>query len=144
MNTYQALQRASDGRWDFTCNGHPAGYCRPYREWWLKDGELRTDMLISPQSIEDYKSTEHKHHGDGHATAEEAAACYREYLLDHKLQLMRKDSGSQRKCKVCGKWTNFWAQCDSKIWHLCEEHNNREEVAKLLYISADTVIWSSW
>ncbi len=140
MNTYRVLQR-KDGRFDFTCENDgliwPVGYCAPYREFWL-------NTPTSPGKIEEYKRTQHKHHGNGHATAQEAADCYREWMLDHRLLLGQESVNEQRRCEICGKWTNLQASVDTKIWWLCESHCTREQVEKLYSISADTVIWSSW
>lgn len=143
MNTYRVSER-KDGRFDFTCENDgriwPVGYCAPYREWWTGDNPVPA----SQHRIDEYKATAHKHHAHGHATPQEAAACYREWQLDHKLNLGQESISEQRKCVVCGEWTNLSASVETQIWWLCEKHHNREEIEKLFTMDADTVIWSSW
>lgn len=132
MNYYEALQRKTDQRWDFTRNAGATGYCAGWREW-------------EPLKIYDDAHNEHwkrewqekilphkdKYHSDGHATAEEAAECYKQYLLDQRLSMNRKSSNSMRKCGICGEFTQFFAELDFQLWHLCEAHNNRESIEKL-------------
>lgn len=136
MNYYEAKQRVKDRQWDYTRNGVAVGYCREYQEI---DPKV---IPISEAQQEEYRATAHKHHTDGHATELEARECYREYLLDHNLSLNRTMAGQQMKCKVCGAWTQKFAEINVQMIVLCEEHNNREEVAKLF--EAPSVIWSSW
>jgi hypothetical protein len=126
MNHFVALQRL-DGRWDYSCNRHPWGYCAAFRE--PKEG------FWTPKAIAEHTATKDKHHTGGHATKEEAEACYKEYLLDHQLQLDREDKDQQMKCKVCGEWTTKFAMLGGyTLWHLCDRHRNREEVSKLYNI----------
>ena len=135
MNYYQANQRRSDSRWDYTRNQYPTGYCCEYRE-------INPKVIpISEAEQKRYHDTAHKHHTDGHATEEEACECYRGYLLDHRLSLGRTQS-SQDKCKICSEWTQNFAEVGNRLFVLCSEHNNRESVEALL----GTVGWScsSW
>lgn len=125
MNYYDAKQRLSDGRWDYTCNNRPTGYCRPYEEI---DPQI---IPVSESQLEEYRATAHKHHSHGHATEQEARECYREYLLDHSLSLGRKMSNQQLKCKSCGEWTQGFAEINNEIIVLCDQHNNRPTVETL-------------
>lgn len=140
MNTYQVLQR-KDGKWDFTVTNdsitQPVGYCAPYRE-------VAKVSLVNQRWYEDYLAEKDKYHGHGHDTKEEAAECYRQYLLDRKLHLMMAYIDEQKKCEVCRQWTGLYASCDMLNWTLCQDHNNRAEVERLFKLSADSVIWSSW
>lgn len=136
MNYYEPKQRLKDRRWDYTRNGHPAGYCREYQEI---DPKI---VPITEAQQQEYRETAHKHHTNGHATEEEARECYKEYLLDHDLSLNRTMADQQRKCKVCGEWTQKFAEIGVQIFELCDKHNNKEEVGKLF--EAPSVIWSSW
>lgn len=136
MNYYEPKQRTGDGRWDYTRNNYPAGYCRKYQEF---DTKL---VPISEAEQEEYRATAHKHHTDGHATSEEACDCYKEWQLDHQLSLDRTMSNQQQKCKVCGEWTQKFAEVGNQVIILCEEHNNREEVAKIY--EAPSWSMSSW
>lgn len=136
MNYYEPKQRAKDRRWDYTRNGAPTGYCREYREL---DSKL---FPISEAEKEEYRGTAHKHHTNGHANELEARECYKEYMLDHKLRLNGTMANEQRKCQVCGEWTQKFAELGISIFTLCDKHNNREEVDKLF--EPPDMIWSSW
>lgn len=78
-----------------------------------------------------------KYHDDGHATADEAFACYRTFLLDNSLVL---EGGTFfkafYKCQApgCGALTNV-KSCISgawgPVWSLCPEHRNRATVELL-------------
>lgn len=136
MNHYIAKQRVEDKRWDYTCNNHPIGYCRAYKEI---DPKL---IPISEQQQEEYRATQHKHHTDGHETEQEARECYKEYLLDHHLRLRAKMGDQQMKCRVCGEWTQNFAEIDCQMFVLCDKHNNRETVEGLF--DAPWESWSSW
>lgn len=146
MNYYQARKRETDGRWDFTCRNDdqiwPVGYCRAYRpftgnELWMVGGAEHAAYENAKE--EPFKD---KYHEDGHATADEAADCYRLYVLDHRIRLNEEAADEQRKCEVCGEWTTLRASVDHGAgWPLCVLHNNREEVEKLY--PAVSQIWSS-
>jgi len=130
MRTYRALQRKKDCRWDFCCDSKAVGYCQEFREWW-KDSAV----VHAPQSqIDKYMETQDKFHITGHATKEEAAECYKQYLLDHRLQFI-KDVSAQRMCEVCKEWTQGIAEIDACILALCDRHQTREDVARLFRVS---------
>jgi hypothetical protein len=138
MRHYQACQRKSDGRWDFVQSRgseepRPVGYCRPaMTEADYEYLEKHLNYTTPTADRERHAATAHKHHLDGHATKEEACACYHEYQLDHSLQLDREMSDQQQKCRKCQAWTSKYAMLgESKILVLCDEHNNRETVAEL-------------
>lgn len=139
MRHYAPRKRQTDGKWDYTCRLddyiYPVGYCNEYREF-------NTDLIhVSESEIKEYAATKDKHHTHGHDTEEEACNCYREYLLDHRLRLGRKWDGAQHQCKVCGEWTQGYAEIDMKTWDLCDQHNNRTEVEKLF--EAPSWSWES-
>jgi hypothetical protein len=136
MNYYDAKQRKEDGRWDYTCNDHPTGYCRAYKE-----PNLEKEPYWSEHEIAKYKDNKEKYHSNGHATEEEARECYRQWILDNELRFWEAND-TQRKCKVCGAWTSNVAEVDCKIFTLCDEHNNRKTVEQLLETPGQ--IWSSW
>lgn len=135
MRHYCARQRISDGRFEFVCGDMALGYCAPpitradfERIGWVDCGQELAQ-------IELHKA---KYHSDGHATKAEAEACYHEYLLDNQLSLNHLDSGQQRKCRVCSNWTSHYAILGySQILSLCDEHRNRETVAKITTPSSD-------
>lgn len=134
MNYYAPRQRR-DGRWDYTRKNNndiwPEGYCSKYTEWWIYLEKQGWPCNAEEKTC--YEKHKDKHHTDGHATAEEASQCYRQYLLDHSLRLGEKCSeGERHRCKICGRWTQLYATVvNHSIWDLCEEHNNREEVEEL-------------
>ena len=130
MNYDEARQREDDKRWDMTSMNdgriHPIGYCHAWNP--PKPGDWLYD-LHKPEwdKMEQFKD---KYHTDGHATAIEASDCYREYLLDNRLQFAT--IGHYNPCEVCGTLTNQMSQIDGWPQHLlCPEHANREEVEKL-------------
>jgi hypothetical protein len=72
---------------------------------------------------------------EGHATEQEAQDCYKRYLLDHRLNLDMTMNDTQRKCCICGEWTQKAAEIDNgQIWDLCDAHRNRETVEKLFSV----------
>lgn len=79
MNYYGARQR-KDGRWDYAVenngNVRPVGYCHAYREW--DDAAVNLTGIPADQpQVALAAQFKHKHHADGHATADEACECYR-------------------------------------------------------------------
>lgn len=139
MNYYEPKQRQSDGRWDYTRNNLPTGYCREFKPF---DKEFVEKYHISELDAEKHNGFSHKYHSDGHNSSDEACDCYKEYQLDHQLQLDHEDKNQQRKCQVCGEWTTKFALLDCSIFQLCDEHRNREEIAKLY--KAASFSMSSW
>jgi len=140
MNYQQARQRKTDGRWDFTSMNdgvvHAIGYCCEY------DAIDPSVIPISEEEQNRLRSFAHKHHTDGHDTAEQAQECYKEYLLDHRLRLDQTMSDQQQKCRICGAWTDKFATLSTTtLYVLCPEHNNRESVAQLY--KAPSQIWTS-
>jgi hypothetical protein len=125
MNHYRALQRQTNGRWDYTCNGRPTGYCHawipftcpPLPEYMVESATKKFEPLIG------------NFHTDGHATEEEAWECYKRYQLDTRLRFS-KNSTQQRKCVECDDWTDKYAVCGYHMWWLCEVHATREYASK--------------
>jgi hypothetical protein len=138
MNYYKARQRESDQRWDYTCSNkrtgcYPVGYCHEWRDW--------SENLKNSKEYEKYLQFKHKHHSDGHATAEESEGCYKEYLIDHRLNLDMKFNNMQRKCEVCQSYTESFAEIDGISIVLCNEHRSLEEVKKRFQVHES---WSSY
>lgn len=144
MNYYQARKRESDGRWDFTCRNDdriwPVGYCHEYRpftgnERWMVGGAEHAAKENAKE--EPFRS---KYHVDGHATAGEAANCYRRYVLDHRTHLREEYPHTKLECVVCKEWTTLRASVDhGRSWPLCELHNNQDEVERLYPASSEIV-----
>jgi hypothetical protein len=142
MRYYKARQR-KDGKWDYTCSMgdyiHPVGYCAAYREWTKEDEDRFAIPADDPQVVKS-RSFKDKHHDCGHDSPKEAEECYKQYLLDQKLHKGFSNE-VQRKCQVCGEWTQHYIEVDMRFWELCEKHNNRDEVSKLLPAPCET--WAS-
>lgn len=142
MNHYSARRRQTDGRFDFTVTTDgftiPVGYCGAYRPWTSED---QRRFPVPPEVLKRSWAHSHKHHTDGHATPEEAAACYREFLLDQRLRTGLKNDRPDT-CKECGARTDLYAAVDGdRFFILCEPHNDREVVARHFSPPAD--IWTS-
>jgi hypothetical protein len=70
----------------------------------------------------------------GHPTPEEARAHYQEGKLT-LLKLDGFDSETQKKCIVCGEWTQTAAYVDDDMfeyWPLCTTHLTLEEATRIL------------
>jgi len=135
MNHYIAKKRQSDGKWDYTCNNRPTGYCHEWRDIDPKE------IPISESQLEAYRASKDKYHSCGHDTEEEARECYKRYQLDNSLRFSTM-SNQQLKCKVCGEWTQGFAEVDCSLFTLCDEHRNRETVEQIY--KAPDESWSSW
>jgi len=137
VNYYSAKQR-KDGKWDYTCQNdnfiYPVGYCH------LPDVTNEVYNLF-PEDVKCITENSDKFHECGHETQEEAEECYKQYILDFQLRLKTEDKNTQRKCQVCGEWTTLLAIVDTKMFQLCDEHNNRDEVEKLY--GKVGMIWTS-
>lgn len=133
---HQALQRKTDGRWDYTVSSdeegwaHPAGYCGGWKEWTEED-EKRTAIPWLRAEQEKHRLFKDKYHTDGHATPEEARRCHREYELDQDLEAYEEE-GAQRQCEVCSAWTTRRMQLGQfHRFTLCDAHATRDNVAAL-------------
>lgn len=132
MNYYGPRQRETDKQWDYTCRNDdriwPVGYCAAFRD---PDEPPSLFPWREDQKAE-YRATKDKHHTTGHATSEEACTCFREYLLDHHLNLAGKYQDAWHKCVVCGQLTDRFAEIrHGQSFYLCDAHRTREEVEKL-------------
>lgn len=133
---YSCARLRLDGRWDYTRNGLPYGYCCEYKP--IPEDAKWISAEQAKRHNEEMAKLAHKFHTDGHTTKEEACECYKQYLLDTKLRLMPtepENAHQQFKCKACGKWTACHASVGPyRQFDLCPEHQTREEVEKLLTV----------
>lgn len=142
------LGNGTGGRWDYTRrNDHriwPKGYCAGWRDLSPEVYGLGEDSVAFKRDQERMEKFRAKYHNDGHATKEEACACYREYLLDQELRLDKQMSGQKRICQVegCNEWTQGMAEVGHEPFILCDQHRTREEVEKLFGDVGET--FSSW
>ena len=147
---YQALQRESDKRYDYTSSTgstkpHPIGYCAGWKE--MADyGTAAWDKTLKEsleRDIEEKRPHKDKFHKDGHATAAEAEACYREYELDHHLDLRdvpTEKAESLHRCQgpECKEFTAGIAFLGHhRHFYLCDAHRNRETVKQLITKKAE-------
>jgi hypothetical protein len=110
VETWGPRKRKWDQRWDYCCFNedqnwaNPIGYC---------SGNGPTPF-----------------HGDGHASREEAIACFRRYELDHEATYEMEHPDELRRCRICQAWTNMAAAVGRagiiRIYDLCPAHQRRE------------------
>lgn len=148
MRYYDARQREHDGRWDYTCRHddriYPVGYCAGFRPYKADDVVVRSEEHARELNAE-LEPFREKYHTDGHATPEEARACYREYLLDQRLRFVRWEHttpsgeevlpGTLSLCNAdgCTEYTPHYAAIRGTMesWYLCDDHLDRETVEAL-------------
>lgn len=142
MNYYEARQRESDKRWDFTVMRdkyiRPVGYCHEYVPATVGIG-FHSQAMVD-EFNESKRPFMHKYHTDGHATQREAEECYRQYCLDQRLKYYT-NVDEKHKCQVCGEWTQKQAVIEYESWWLCDSHANRDIVSTVYHPS--TVVISS-
>jgi hypothetical protein len=142
---YQVLQRESDKRWDMTVSSdeegwaHAIGYCAG---WKGDPDQGETDRMTSlfgegfvdrlKAELEPKRQFQANYHRDGHATREEAEACYERYELDCELRFWESKS-EQKKCQICEAWTTNRAELGAfhREFILCSEHATRDNVKGL-------------
>lgn len=135
---YRPLQKESTGRWDYTVSSdeegwaHATGYCTGWRDPDETDKILAerygATMKTDPETREKLYKFKDKFHSGGHATAEEAAACHREYELDFELRFS-EDKDVMKRCEVCEEFTTGRASL-GQFGHyaVCPKHRTREGV----------------
>jgi len=138
---HQPLQKQSNGRWDYTVSSdeegwaHATGYCTGWRDpdetdaYFAKQG--MGEVKVRPEVREKLHRFREKFHSDGHATAAEAEACYREYELDFELRFS-EDKDVLKRCGVCEEFTTGRASL-GQFGHYaaCPKHQTREDVQEI-------------
>lgn len=131
MQYYTALELADkdgkpSGLWHYTCNGGAVGYCSIYRECPECEGRsLMADIQCERCQNKGYIVADPC---PGHPSAEEAEAHFHEYQIDHA-SFDHTHRDQQRPCKICGTWTQRYAQLGGEMpytFELCDEHHTRE------------------
>lgn len=132
MQYKAAQQRKADGRWDYTSGGAPTGYCHAPND----PAEYeRLGIHVSEHELQLWEQFKDKYHTDGHATADEACECYKQFLLDNRLHLDNKQENQQSRCQVCKEFTQGLATVGPyRMFILCDEHRTRETVTELLKV----------
>lgn len=122
----------------------PLGYCAGWK--WSETFDPKRDWMWGSEDHWQCEKNEaethkHKYHTDGHATKEEAYACYKAYMLDNELRLDHIHKNAMYPCLVCKTFTQREATVGPwASFVLCDQHCNREEVEKL-YKAGDS--WHS-
>lgn len=120
MNYYEARQRTSDGRWDWTG---------------MNDSRI-------------FKAGPCAGHDDGHATKEEAERHFYDWELD-QLQELKGPSSTQHRCQSpgCQTFTDIALAIGGHIgvhFWLCKDHRTRGEVARIYPFTPGLTITSSY
>lgn len=98
MNYRHPLQRKDDGKWQFTCTNGASSWPEGY----CGTNDCR------------------------HETAEDAAACYRKWMVEQKAGEARPID-VQRKCVLCGEWTARVIMVNGQTYPgYCAKHTLRE------------------
>jgi len=100
---YHYASRRDDGRWEFVCD----------------DGRGHV------------WATGYCALGHDHATEKEARACYRQWLLDHKMKLDGLHEGRFEPCAVCGCRTDRYGAVGMWTRSLCDRHRTRPELERI-------------
>ncbi len=136
MRHYAPRQRVTDLRWDYTCGNSPVGYCKAFDVLWPEE-KPASSAFFSDEEYHRWREKaadfRDKYHADGHATSDEACACYKTYLLDQRTTLGSPDKPhALYKCDVCGAFTAGYAQIGGYTrFTLCDDHRTREHLEDL-------------
>lgn len=123
MNYYQARQRQTDKRWDYTCrNGEhifPVGYCQAWRDF--------DPPYNQGEQYERYLANKEKYHTGGHDSAEDAERCYYTYLHENRMRTVAMGT-TQVRCDYpdCQTWTSEGISVEYALAMLCSAHRNKE------------------
>lgn len=155
MRHYAARERTgradgTSGRWDYTVRHddaiHRVGYCFEAfeRAWPERPGVVELTVYGDGDAYQAAraKALEHatKYHADGHATAAEACACYRDFILDNELRFVADaaegEAESLYRCQApagCQAYTSGGATWGSGgLVHLCATHRTRDVVQTMI------------
>lgn len=140
---YQPRRRADDQRWEMTVGSdeegwcHPTGYCagtfaKLYPE---QRSEAIRAMMPGEAHEAAYQAERQKaekfaarFHDYGHATADEAQECYDRFLVEMMRRTMQ-ERDVQRRCYVCGEWTQNRVDMLYEMLIVCDTHNTPEGIA---------------
>jgi len=120
---------------------YPIGYCAGWQPW--MDGPVANSHVseaVLAQERARLAPFKGKFHTHGHATEEEARACYKSYLLDLHARFDHALEGEQRKCQVCGAWTDRLASAGLIHVVLCPLHCNRESFEQFIPLTGESWI----
>ncbi len=117
---------------------HAQGYCAGWRGDPDEAEKQRLTNLFGTDFVERLKKEwdvylpfKDKFHTDGHATSEEASACWDQYELDTQVRRYKSDQ-HQNRCEVCKEWTpNITELGEFKRYHLCDTHDTKEALQKV-------------
>ena len=145
MNYYEALQRATDKRWDYTRRNDgrtsPIGYCRGWDESTEERLVARLGDFGKMTFVEQEGRRAHqgRYHEDGHETSDEACECYKRYLLDNDVNLeFGTTEDTQHRCEYegCEAWTQTVAMVNSRTYNLCDDHRNLKSLEDVVVVGS--------
>jgi hypothetical protein len=149
MNYHEPRELQKDGKgtglWHYTNMNDgriwPEGYCAGIPEWSVfpepgDDIELPLGFHSWDQWRQDRNRLlpfRHKFHTHGHASKEEAYACFKEYCLDLRTRFIEDSEAAQQqhRCQVCQAWTSGGAEVNHQHFVLCKEHRTRETLERI-------------
>jgi len=140
---HQASQRQTDKRWDYTVSSddegwmHAQGYCAGWREWTEAEIAKMPGMNweMHKKDMDRRRPFQELYHKDGHATAEEAEACFQSYQLDLYTRYNETEKDVAKRCKVCNEFTENRVEFGremSQLFVLCGNHSTRDYLVPLL------------
>ncbi|HEY3363928.1 MAG TPA: hypothetical protein VGK74_02595 [Symbiobacteriaceae bacterium] len=148
MEIYQALELMDEngkptGLYHYTCSNsrgaHPVGHCSPWETCPECKGQswMRSDFTCEKCGNKGVVRKENP--CPGHATSAEAEEHFRQYQLDHARFDGQMRANEQRKCEVCGTWTQGVAIVGDDSHDLCDAHRNREGLDRAMKASPKPV-----
>lgn len=104
---------------------------RHYKARQLEGGGWKYTYMLNGEVFTTGKCIDH----EGHATAEEACECYRQYMLNERMQLSDCLLGetTMEQCHVegCKEMGRGGAMVAQRLFILCDAHRNRETMDEL-------------
>jgi hypothetical protein len=140
---YQPRRLGDGSGWHYTVASdeehwcHAVGYCgKTFDALWpeRRPDAFPTDDAHYAALRAEALPFRDKYHRTPHATAEEAVACYREFLIDQELRIT-EDATTQAHCRVCQAWTTGRVTVGhslSRRFVLCPAHQTRDVIADLV------------
>lgn len=149
MNHYKARQvdpasgRPDAGKWRYTCENDgriwTSGACSRFQTCTACDGH--SAISTDPCSTCNGRGFTDVGECPGHDTPDEAYIHQTDWLLS-RTRFDQSLANEQRRCQVCGEWTQGLASVDHYSFVLCDGHRTREHVAALFGGAGES--WGSW
>lgn len=154
MSNFGPRERCNElagiGVWDYTMGtdeGHitPVGYCQAWYEYSAAEfsemfSQYSVQALIDEQEFR--RRHKAKYHIIGHKSAEEASACYRQFLIDNCISVV--DFDSENPCNKCGVPTKRVVYIGSiPRFRFCADHSLGEYLDKNFVVTTEPPV-STW